>query len=101
MPAASAMSRTVVFLKPFSAKSFAAICNRSSRLAPAAPSGMLTAHRVDLTAHAGGVVSGQEPHPVSHLARLASAAEPLTLRAHGDESGSGPLHHQTVHRQTE
>src|SRR3546814_11689908 len=99
MPAASAMSRTVVFLKPFSAKSFAAMCNSSSRRVPAATSGMLAAHRDDLTGHVGGVVAGQEHHHVGHLPRLGSAAERLALLALGEEFGGGHLLQDTVHGQ--
>src|SRR3954469_9150721 len=80
IPAASAMSRTVVFLNPRSANSFAAMPRSSSRrVVEVAASATLAADRDDLTGEVRRIVAGQEDHHVGDLPRFGSAAERLAL----------------------
>src|SRR3954464_14315240 len=99
MPAASAMSRTVVLPKPFSANRRAAIARSSLRLFSgrdpsvvcAVTSGLLAAHGDDLAGHVGGVVAGQEDHHVGDLPRLGGATEGLALLELGEQLVGGHL----------
>src|SRR3954469_17420103 len=89
MPAASAMSRTVVLRNPFSAKRPAAMASSSLRLfsgrvavgwaVMAASLRLLAAHGDDLAGHVGRVVAGQEDHHVGDLPRLRGPPERLAL----------------------
>src|SRR5690349_5927172 len=99
MPAASAMSRTVVFLKPFSAKRPAAIASSWSRRVAEAcvSSGMLAAHGDDLTGHVGGVVAGEEHHDVGDLPWLGGPFERLTVGELGQQLVGGDLREERVH----
>src|SRR6188472_2804656 len=99
MPAASAMSRTVVFLNPRSANSPAAMARSSERLVGAAVSGMLAAHRDDLTGEVRRVVAGEEHDHVGDLPRLGRTTERLTLLELVQELVGGHLREEGVHRQ--
>src|SRR4051812_11436748 len=105
MPAASAMSRTVVFLNPFSAKSPAAIRSSSSLRDPSrwsrpsgpVDSGMLAAHGDDLTGQVRRVLARQEDHHVGDLPRLRCAAERLALLELVEQLVGGDLGEEGVH----
>src|SRR5512145_724931 len=93
MPAASAMSRTVVFLNPRCANSSAAIARSSSRrdalvvvccvidVLPLRSDclGVLAADRDHLAGHVRRVVAGEEQHHVRDLPWLRRASEGLAL----------------------
>src|SRR4051794_14899000 len=100
IPAASAMSRTVVFLNPRSAKSCAAIASSSSRREPEpGDSGVLAADTDHLTGQVGGVVAGQEHHHVGHLPRLGGPAKRLALLELVEQLVGRDLGEERVHRQ--
>src|SRR5687768_14540568 len=95
------MSRTVVFLKPFSANNPAAMPSSSDRRVAVAcvASGMLAAHRNDLTGEVRRVVAGQEDHHVGDLPRLCGPTERLALLELGEQLVGGDLGEERVHRQ--
>src|SRR3954447_10829817 len=100
MPAASAMSRTVVFLKPRSANSPAAMSSSSSRrVVVVVASGMLRARGDDLTGEVRRVVTGEEDHHVGHLPGFGCPTERLTLLELGEQLVGGHLGQERVHRQ--
>src|SRR6476661_4755825 len=98
------MWRTVVFVKPRSANSFAAMSSSSARRLVAVAAGesvsvMLAAHGDDLAGQVGRVVAGQEDHHVGHLPRFGGPSEGLTLLELGEQVLGGDLGQERVHRE--